>query len=305
MTTTLPTPAPTSPPEPDGFRDPDLLAERGWREFVGGWGLVLLALLGDLAAFYIVLAVLFQESPIVILAAAVGFAAGAIVLSHSIGKGLAGRRCHDPRAHTALLAATISTWLLLGLAAFLARYGFGPEREAAGGSFFPTGAEVAPEASGDGAALMAASLFGALYLASGLGAIYVSYRWYNPLAEAYARATRRLGKAVATEATSRAEHVRAEHVLYQHEQEHERERERWEAARRQALSLSYDLQNYARTLMAIATQDPPATDGLTGRGPRPLDDHPAHPVLEGDVVLGGPDALPDRTADGAVEQAPR
>lgn len=73
-------------------------------------------------------------------------------------------------------------------------------------------------------------------------------------------------------------------MLHQHEQEHHREHERWQAARRQALGLMFELQNYARDLMAISAQDPAATDGLTGRGPRPLDERADRPVLEAEVV---------------------
>lgn len=166
---------------PGSYREPILLAERGVRELVTGWCLVGVALAGDLAAFFIVLAVLFETAPMFILAVSLGFAVGAIIVTHAIGKELAERRCADPKAHTVLLAGAVGAWLLLGLTAFVARYRFGPEKTGDTGAVFPSGAlEIAPATSGNGQALAAAGLFAALYLASGLGAIYVSYRWFNP-----------------------------------------------------------------------------------------------------------------------------
>lgn len=303
MTTTLSTaaPRPPDPPErPASYRDPLLLAERRLRDFLGGWGFVVLALLGDLAAFYIVLAVLFEAPDHIITAVAFGFASGAIALTHAIGKGLAEHRSADPRASSWLLGAAVAVWLLLGIAAFLARYGFGPEGETTSGSTFPSGTGVAaPVVSGDASALMAAGLFGALYLASGLGAIYVSYRWFNPLAEAYTRAIRHLADAVTAEAASLAVMTRAQHVLYQHEQENERESERWHAAREQTIGLMFDLQNYARNLMAAGVGDPAATDGLTGSGPRPLGDDPQRRVIRGELVPERPPAVTGTPGDTA------
>lgn len=256
---------------PGSYREPVLLAERGLRELVTGWCLVGVALAGDLAAFFIVLAVLFEAAPLFVFLVSLGFAVGAIIVTHAIGKELAERRCGDPKASTVLLAGAVGAWVLLGLTAFVARYGFGPEQTGDTGAVFPAGAvEIAPETSGSGQALAAAGLFAALYLASGLGAIYVSYRWFNPLADAYRRAGRHLRRAVAAEAESRAALVRAEHVLHQHEREYEREADRWRAARGQAVALMLELQNYARNLMASGTQDPSSTDGLTGAGPYPL-----------------------------------
>ncbi|MDQ3886262.1 MAG: hypothetical protein M3308_04430 [Actinomycetota bacterium] len=257
--------------QPGSYREPVLLAERGLRELVTGWCLVGIALAGDLAAFFIVLAVLFEAAPIFILAVSLGFAVGAILVTHAIGKELAERRCAEPKANTVLLAGAVGAWLLLGLTAFIARYRFGPERTGDVGSVFPSGvADTTPATGGSGQALAAAGLFAALYLASGLGAIYVSYRWFNPLADAYRRASRHLRRAVTAETTSRAALVRAQHVLDQHEREYERETDRWRAAREQALALMLELQNYARNLMASGTQDPSSTDGLTGTGPYPL-----------------------------------
>jgi hypothetical protein len=259
---------------PASYRDPTLLVPRRWWEH-WEWVLIVLAVLGDLAAFYIVLGLLFESRPSVVVMVAIGFTAGAIGIAHAIGKGLARRRCADPRSSVPLLVTSTAAWLFLGLAAFLARYRFSPEAAAAGSptggsTLFPSsGATTAPPpvAPDTDQALIAALVFVALYLVSGLSAIYASYQTLNPYAGAYRRSIRNLDRAVSAETRSRARLERAEQALRQHEQEHQREAERWRAAREQTIALMFDLQNHARHLMASGKQNPSATDGLTGTGP--------------------------------------
>lgn len=252
------------------YRDPNLLVPRRWWEH-WEWVLILLAILGDLAAFYVVLGLLFESRPAVVAMVAIGFTAGAIGIAHSVGRGLARRRCSDERASLPLLVSTLSAWLFLGAAAFLARYRFSPEAaySTGGSARFPTsGAATAPAPSPDtDQALIAALVFGALYLVSGLCAIYAAYNTHNPDAGAYRRAMANLDNAVSAETKSRARLERAEQQLWQHEQEHQREAERWRAAREHAIALMFDLQNYARHVMATGKQNPSATDGLTETGP--------------------------------------
>lgn len=257
---------------PASYRDPALLVFRR-RPVRWEWVLIVLALLGDLAAFYSVLGLLFETSPMVVAAVAAGFTAGAIGIAYAIGTGMARRRCADPRASLPLLASCVAAWTFLGLAAFLARYRFGPESAASpssGSARFPTAggtAAPAPAAPDVDQALVAALVFAALYVVSGLCAIYVAYHSHNPYASAYRQAVRNLDAAVAAETRSRARLERAEQLLCQHEQEHQRESERWRAAREQSIALMHDLQNYARHVMATRKQSPSATDGLTLTGP--------------------------------------
>lgn len=262
--------------DPASYRDPTLLVPRRWWEH-WEWVLIVLAVLGDLAAFYIVLGLLFESRPAVIAMVAVGFTAGAIGIAQAIGRGLARRRCADPRSSLPLLASCTAAWLFLGLAAFLARYRFSPEVSGGspgslggGSTLFPSsGATTAPAPATPDTeqALIAALVFAALFLVSGLCAIYASYHTHNPYAGAYRRSIHNLDKAVSAETRSRARLERAEQALRQHEQEHQREAERWRAAREQAIALMLDLQNHARHVMASGKQNPSATDGLTGTGP--------------------------------------
>lgn len=265
--------APREAARTTSYRDPTLLVPRQrWLHWE--WILILLAVLGDLAAFYSVLGLLFETRPVVVGFVAVGFTAGTIGIACAIGTGLARRRCADPRASLPLLASCMVAWTFLGLAAFLARYRFGPESTAAtssagGSAVFPaTGGTVAPATTPDtDQALVAATVFAALFVVSGLCAIYAAFHAHNPYASAHSRAIRNLDKAVAVETKSRARLERAEQVLREHEQEHHREAERWRAAREQAIALMLDLQNHARHIMATRAQNPSATDGLTGSGP--------------------------------------
>jgi hypothetical protein len=258
-------------PRNASYRDPNLLVPRRWWEH-WAWILILLAVLGDLAAFYVVLGLLFESRPSVVAMVAIGFTAGAIGIAHSVGSGLARRRCSDARASLPLLVSSAAAWLFLGAAAFLARYRFSPEAASStgGSARFPTtGATTAPVSAAPDSdqALIAALVFAALYLVSGLCAIYAAYNAHNPDAGAYRRAMTNLDNAVSAETKSRARLERAEQQLRQHEQEHQREAERWRAAREQAIALMFDLQNYARHVMATGKQNPSATDGLTESGP--------------------------------------
>ncbi len=264
--------APSEAARTASYRDPTLLVPRQrWLHWE--WILILLAVLGDLAAFYSVLGLLFETSPVVVGFVAAGFTAGAIGIACAIGTGLARRRCADPRASLPLLASCLAAWTFLGLAAFMARYRFGPESTSAtsagGSAVFPsTGGTAAPATTPDtDQALISAMVFAALFVVSGLCAIYAAFHAHNPYAGAHSRAIRNLDKTVAVETKSRARLERAEQVLRAHEQEHHRETERWRAAREQAIALMLDLQNHARHIMATGAQNPSATDGLTGSGP--------------------------------------
>ncbi len=262
--------APSEAARTASYRDPTLLVpRRGWEHWQ--WILIVLAVLGDLAAFYIVLGLLFESSPGVVAMVAAGFTAGAVGISHAIGTGMARRRCSDPRASLPLLVSCAVAWVFLGTSAFLARYRFSPEAASSGGGsaqFPAVGGTTAPVTTPEtDQALLAALVFAALFVVSGLCAIYAAYHTHNPYAAAHGRAMRNLDNAVRAETTSRARLERAEQLLRQHEQEHHREDERWRAAREQAIALMLDLQNHARHIMASGAQNPSATDGLTGSGP--------------------------------------
>ncbi|MDD7940831.1 hypothetical protein PHK61_20625 [Actinomycetospora lutea] len=294
---------------PRTYRDATLMINRS-REDHLALVIVLLAIGGDIAAFYVVLARVFRGSPLLIAVGTVGFAAAAVGLAHLVGQGLARRRCGDPRASLVLTVLAAVTWLALGAAAFYTRLmtpsssssgGFGSGGSGGGGfgSGGSGGGGFGSGGSGGGlggssgglgdvelTALLPALLFGALFLASGMAAMIATFVSFNPVASALRRAERRMREATERERASRAELERAREALRQQENERAREDQRWRAARQQVTAEMLELQNYARTLMASKKADPSVTDGLTGSSPFPLFT-PASEVVPGEEAPPG------------------
>ncbi|HSK57720.1 MAG TPA: hypothetical protein VK935_01580 [Actinomycetospora sp.] len=278
---------------PRSYRDATLMIDRSREDYLA-LGIILLAIGGDIAAFYVVLARVFRGSPFLIVLGTVGFAAAAVGLAHLVGQGLARRRCGDPRASTTLTVLAAATWLVLGVAAFVSRLltpsgsssgGFGSGGGgfgSGGGGFGSGGGGFGGSSSGiELSAALPAALFGALFLASGMAAMVATFVSFNPVAGALRRAERRMHDATEQERHSRAELERAREALRQQENEREREDQRWRAARQQVVAEMLELQNYARTLMASKKGNPSVTDGLTGSSFYPLFT-PANEVVPGE-----------------------
>jgi hypothetical protein len=298
---------PDVPPVADGvrprsYRDATLMISRSREDYLS-LAIILLAIGGDIAAFYVVLARVFRGSPFLIVLGTVGFAAAAVGLAHLVGQGLARRRCGDPRASTTLTALAALIWLVLGVAAFSTRLltpnstssssfgsgggGFGSGGgggfgSGGGGGFGSGGGGFGGSSSGiELSAALPAVLFGALFLASGMAAMVATFVSFNPIAGALRRAERRMHEATERERGTRAELERAREALRQQENEREREDQRWRAARQQVVAEMLELQNYARTLMASKKGNPSVTDGLTGSSFYPLFT-PASEVVPGE-----------------------
>ncbi|PVZ08011.1 hypothetical protein [Actinomycetospora cinnamomea] len=279
---------------PRSYRDATLMINRSREDYLA-LGIIVLAIGGDIAAFYVVLARVFRGSPFLIVLGTVGFAAAAVGLAHLVGQGLARRRCGDPRASTTLTVLAAATWLVLGVAAFVSRL-LTPSGSSSGGGFGSGGGGFGSGGGGFGSggggfggsssgielsAALPAALFGALFLASGMAAMVATFVSFNPVAGALRRAERRMHEATERERASRAELERAREALRQQENEREREEQRWRAARQQVVAEMLELQNYARTLMASKKGNPSVTDGLTGSSLFPLFT-PANEVVPGE-----------------------
>lgn len=294
-------PAASDGVRPRSYRDATLMINRSREDYLA-LVIILLAVGGDIAAFYVVLARVFRGSPFLIVLGTVGFAAAAVGLAHLAGQGLARRRCGDPRASVTLTVLAALTWLVLGAAAFYTRLmtpsttsssGFGSGGggfgSGGGGGFGSGGGGFGSGGGGFGgsssgielSALLPAMLFGALFLASGMAAMVATFVSFNPVASALRRAERRMHEATERERASRAELERAREALRQQENEREREDQRWRAARQQVVAEMLELQNYARTLMASKKANPSVTDGLTGSSFYPLFT-PASEVVPGE-----------------------
>ena len=280
-------------PQPRTYRDSTMLVNRSREDYLA-LVIIVLAIGGDIAAFYVVLARVFRGSSLLIAVGTVGFAAASVGLAHLAGQGLARRRCGDPRASITLTVAAFVTWLLLGIASFVTRLltpstssassfssgsggfgssssgGFGGGSGGFGGGGSSGGFGGSASSGLDLSAVLPAVLFGSLFLASGVAAIVATFVSFNPVAGALRRAERRMQESADAERASRAELERAREALRQQENERDREEQRWQAARQQIAAEMLELQNYARSLMASRKQNPSMTDGLTGSGPYPL-----------------------------------
>jgi len=293
---------------PRSYRDATLMINRSREDYLS-LTIILLAIGGDIAAFYVVLARVFRGSPLLIVLGTVGFAAAAVGLAHLVGQGLARRRCGDPRSSVILTVLAALTWLVLGVSAFYTRLmtpsssssgGFGSGSGGGSGGGFGSAGSGSGAGPGGGfgsggsgggfggsssgielTALLPAMLFGALFLASGIAAMVATFLSFNPVAGALRRAERRMHDATEKERASRAELERAREALRQQENERDREDQRWRAARQQVVAEMLELQNYARTLMASKKGNPSVTDGLTGSAFYPLFT-PANEVVPGE-----------------------
>jgi hypothetical protein len=267
-----------------------MLINRSREDFLA-LGIIVLAIGGDIAAFYVVLARVFRGSTFLIVIGTIGFAAASVGLAHLVGQGLARRRCADPRASVVLTLAAFVVWVVLGVASFVTRLltpsttssdpfgsssgGFGSSGGggfgSSSGGFGSGGGGFGSSSSGiDLSAALPAVLFGALFLASGVAAMVATFVSFNPVAGALRRAERRMEEATAAERRTRAELERSREALRQQENERDREEQRWAAARQQVAAEMLELQNYARSLMASRKQNPSVTDGLASSAPYPL-----------------------------------
>ncbi|HEY2194943.1 MAG TPA: hypothetical protein VGH76_21965 [Actinomycetospora sp.] len=288
-------------PIPRSYRDSTMLINRSREDFLS-LGIIILALGGDIAAFYVVLARVFRGSTFLIVIGTIGFAAAAVGLAHLVGQGLARRRCGDPRASVVLTSAAFLVWVALGVASFVTRLltpsttssdPFG----ASSGGFGSSSGGFGSSSSIDLSTALPAILFGALFLASGVAAMVATFVSFNPVAGALRRAERRLEEATAAERRSRAELERSREALRQQENERDREEQRWAAARQQVAAEMLELQNYARSLMASRKQNPSVTDGLASSAPYPL-------FTPARAVEPGREAAPTRSPRGSARSRP-
>lgn len=231
----------------------DLLALVQGRRFDRYWLVILFAFGGDVAAFYIVLARVLQVNEVLTYIAMIGVAAVAIALSHLVGVGWRQRKAGDPARNDALTAAWLVVWLAFGAASFVARIYFGPLT--GGGTF---GGDQPAEPAGSAADVLAAVFFIALYVASGLLTMGVSYRSHNPAAIAFREAGERLSSARAHETACAKAHATAAGAAEALRAEVDKAGQRREQARVGTLNDAVGLKLAARQQMA---RNIPGDDG--------------------------------------------
>ncbi|HJT03948.1 MAG TPA: hypothetical protein VJ757_10015 [Pseudonocardiaceae bacterium] len=235
------------PPGGPYNQQPELL--HGASRDVLMWAFVLGAIVGDLAAFNVVLKSLFRTDTVIVWAGTVGFAAAAIGVCHLIGVGLRQRRSGDRHCSNGLLWAWRAGWLGLGGTAFVARLAH-PVAQASFGTPSP--------GNGTGQDLISALTFAGLYFVSGLIAIAASYYTSNPAARAYRRASRTLQQARQQLTSARGHEVEQVGRLKAVEAEKSRAPQRRRAIYRGAQANIVALKIVVRTEMAAQLQDPSA-----------------------------------------------
>jgi len=234
---------------PGGPYNQELESLHGPSRDVLMWVFVLGAIVGDLAAFNVVLQSLFKSDLMIVWAGTVGFAAAAIGVCHLIGVGLRQRRSGDRHCSNGLLWAWRAGWLGLGGTAFLARL-YHPVGQASFGTPSP--------GNGAGQDLISALTFAGLYFVSGLIAIAASYYTSNPAARAYRRASRTLQQARQQVTSARGHEVEQAGRLTAVEAEKCRAPQRRRAIYRGTHANIVALKNLVRTEMAAQLQDPSA-----------------------------------------------
>lgn len=193
----LPTSMPTTNRKDEGADITDLATISHSAQSTGRWGdlvamlrvhnpwwswlLVGLAVGGDIAAFYVVLERLLQSYPVVTAVAVIAVAAVAVLLSHATGRSWRRRVARDPDRSDISLWVPLGGWTLLGIATASARLFFGN----LSAQTVVFGAPAASTVNGDSQAILSAVIFLALYIGSGICAMYTSYEAYNPAATAY------------------------------------------------------------------------------------------------------------------------
>ncbi|MGH3764851.1 MAG: hypothetical protein ACRDS0_09145 [Pseudonocardiaceae bacterium] len=234
------------------------------------WLFVLGAIIGDLAAFYVVLAGLFGAQPVIILAGTIGFSAAAIGICHHIGVGLRKRRSGDRVRSDGLLWAEKAGWVALGGVAFAARLRYGVPPAGISGS---TNFGVLGSDSGADQDLIAALTFAGLYFVSGLVAMTTSFHTFNPAARAYLRASRKLKQATQQVTIARGHHAEQQGRLKAVQSEESRAIGQRAAAYRRTNADVVSLKILVRHRMAAELQDPRALDLLMKDAPT-IDEYP-------------------------------
>lgn len=231
-----------------------------------------LAAAADIGAFSQIVDQLMSTEPAWLVAiVVVGFTATVLYLAHACGTMLRDRRAGARWVPWLAPSLCALIWLGLGAAAFYLRLRFAPQPAQLPSFSFSgpapsTGPNVKP---------YNATLFLALYVATGMVAGVGAYLSHNPLRGSYATARRGYRKAAERVAATsfQAGKESARHLAAQRELE--AAALTLENEKKKRLALAAELKQLARVRMAQRLQDPAATDALFGEDWQPYGDGPA------------------------------
>ena len=227
--------------------------------------LLVLAISGDFANFYITLSVVANEYPTITVLVVLALSASAVALAHAVGVQLRGDQHRPggrrPASRRAMVVAT-GCWMFLGLTAAVVRW-FAP----------PTGGSIAAVAqfgSQAGSALppemvqrLTSLLLLGLYLASGVLAAWIAYLNHDPAMTVRRSAWRRMAWTGYRNRRCQAALARAETVLRGHLDSRDGLADAHAAAWAEREALAAELKAYTRILIAQSLRDPAATETLT------------------------------------------
>lgn len=228
------------------------------------WLLVALAVGGDIAAFYVVLERLFRSYPLIISLAVLAFAATAVLLSHVTGRAWRRRVAREPDRSDTLLWVPLASWIPLGGAAAAGRLFFGDLSAPA-----TTFGSPAAAGGGDQLAILPAVIFLALYIGSGICAMYASYEAYNPAATAYRLAVPQCDKAQGEKERCAGTYSEAETRKAQIEKVIARAPKRLERAQLVTFNEIVGLKHFVRHRMAGNTDSPRGLNLFMQDAPEP------------------------------------
>jgi hypothetical protein len=243
------------------------------------FGLLLLAIGGDLATFYLVLAGFFVDGgSFVIWALTFAFAAASVGLMHGVGRSL--RNLREKRGGLGYVAIALMTagWLVVGGVAVWFRWQ-AKTPLAATESIFAD--DAAAEAAAAHDALLSAVLLAGLFVASGLLAFYTGYSEHHPRTSSYRKLRKRLVKLQKKQTAAMTAEVRAQQALDHALGEPARAELREAAGRAEVDAMIDELKELVRVVVAERIGLPEATNGLTTGRSSAAGDEPRLPAPSG------------------------
>ncbi len=243
------------------------------------FGLLLLAIGGDLATFYLVLAGFFVDGgAFVIWALTLAFAAASVGLMHGVGRSLRNLREHRGGLGRVAIALMTLGWLVVGGVAVWFRWQANTPL-ATTDSIFEVDAAATALAAHD--ALLSAVLLAGLFVASGLLAFYTGYSEHHPRTSSYRKLRKRLVKLQKAQTVAMTAEVRAQQALEHALGEPARAELREAAGRAEVDAMIDELKELVRVVVAERIGLPEATNGLTTGRSSAAGDEPRLPAPSG------------------------
>jgi hypothetical protein len=204
-----------------------------------------------------------------------GLTAMAVMLAHFAGHFARDLAAGHGSVARLVLKLCVGAWALLGIGAVVVRALVDPAEPG------PLDASEFNAGTGTSSPYVAALLFAALYVASGMVAGIGAFVTRNPLRADYRRTRKAYRKTRLKLRKSEPPYERAKHVYELHRTGLRRDEENYDAARQQRLAYAEELKRFSAARIAAHLQSPSATDGMTEEDWRPM--NPKRPASPADL----------------------